>query len=189
MVFAAGPSSETVVNIADDLPDGGKALRCFLSPVDALIDAYFERSGQHREVKAVAAMRRDAFNGIDSKQVTTCVHLAWEGKDGHTALRSNGRPIAHAQLIRQRVSHGIIEFEPMAETLEVFDQMYQRAGLFAWRETLADIRRWDQARMDETVRHALRTMPAGKHETTGDRQLMLFDPEFRQWHFVPFSAT
>jgi hypothetical protein len=42
--------------------------------------------------------------------------------------------------------------------------------------------------MDDTVQHAIRTMPAGRRASIGRNQSMLFDPEFRQWHFVPRDA-
>jgi len=71
--------------------------------------------------------------------------------------------------------------------LERYGEMYLKAGLFAWRETLQEVARWDGQLLRETVEVALGTMPAGGRMDPGPEQSALFDPEFKQWHFVPCS--
>jgi hypothetical protein len=76
-------------------------------------------------------------------------------------------------------------FEVLPQTLDIFDQLYEAAGLFAWRETYLVLQGWDGMRLREMARQAIEAIPAvggGPDDCTG---FALFDPEFMQWHLVP----
>jgi hypothetical protein len=77
-------------------------------------------------------------------------------------------------------------FEVDPATLEMIDELHERAGLFAWRETHQAINEWDEARLCELAELALHTSPLKVvADTSNCDEVGLFDPEFGQWHFVP----
>ncbi|MEJ0002804.1 MAG: hypothetical protein WDN30_03235 [Pararobbsia sp.] len=72
--------------------------------------------------------------------------------------------------------------------LGMIDRLYERAGLFAWREThrgvLAGAREW----LTRRVMRAIGTMPTAQEDVSHCREAALFDPEFGQWHFVSLDG-
>jgi hypothetical protein len=82
-----------------------------------------------------------------------------------------------------------VEFEVDPYAFEVFDGIYEQAGLYAWRETVGQIENWTEARRDLAVERAIWSMPVTHVDASACNQLALVDPEFEQWHFVPFTPA
>jgi len=172
----------------ENMPRGAHVIRCFLSPLDALIEmAILSKSGEPWAVMPVSAIDRNKILDATQRRLVACVHQGWVARGGQIRLRPNRLPVAEGQLLKQARRGSLLRFGLDASTLEVLDHAYQRAGLFAWRETVEHVARWDSERLIDAAQHALRTMPVGTDTETGAQQLALFDPEFRRWHFVPLG--
>jgi hypothetical protein len=79
-------------------------------------------------------------------------------------------------------------FEVDPATLAALDDLHERAGLLAWRDTHHAIREWDWARLYEAAELALRSAPITTvNDASTSDGVGLFDPEFGQWHFVAAS--
>lgn len=79
------------------------------------------------------------------------------------------------------------------DTLDMLDRVHERAGLFAWQETLESIREeFAKPFLQQTgLRRAIAsfddilTIRVSMDDAT---QLALYDPEAARWHFVPRNA-
>ncbi|MFP6559555.1 hypothetical protein WJ542_14795 [Paraburkholderia sp. B3] len=86
-------------------------------------------------------------------------------------------------------------FEVDCATLESVSALYERAGLFAWRETLQEVDSWEGetlTRAYQLARKKLETADwrdASRENNPWPEQLALFDPEGGQWYFVSGSVT
>ena len=82
------------------------------------------------------------------------------------------------------------EVDPIA--LANFAQYRELAGLFAWRETHTNLLTWSDMRLQKVVARATESMEllrARPSDYSKCAQIALFDPEFEQWHIVPFTGT
>ena len=104
-------------------------------------------------------------------------------------VRPGSEPAACGKLTKRWPRGRLIRFELDSDTLETLDRVHEQAGLFAWRETVRDVARWDADKLRDTARFALKTMPTGVRTEAGPEQYALFDPEFRQCHFVPRAMS
>jgi len=179
----------TVTIHCDNMAAGGTTIRCFLSPLDAMIEASrLAKPGEPLSVISVREIDRAAAKEPHPVFPIGCVHMAWLARQGRLLVRPIGTPEALAEPFRCQSCRGRLRFEVARSTLDEIDTIYQRAGLYAWREAAANIRRWSEAERQEAVRIALRDMPVMQQDGTSYDQYALFDPEFRQWHFVPRDA-
>jgi hypothetical protein len=59
--------------------------------------------------------------------------------------------------------------------------------MYAWREIYRDMLEWHKARLEWAVQRAVQTMEISIADKAECTRAALFDPEFGQWHFVPFA--
>ncbi|MFC0401514.1 hypothetical protein [Paraburkholderia rhizosphaerae] len=78
-------------------------------------------------------------------------------------------------------------FEIDQEALDQLDEIHERAGLFAWREAHRDVTKWSSRRVNEVVTRAVASMTVTVGDISLSEEIALFDPEFEQWHIVPFA--
>jgi hypothetical protein len=190
IIVSLGESGANRLRV-DNLPGGGRVIRCFVSPLDALIEATcLTKSGQRFSVIDASSISRDAIQDDRGNRLHACIHHGWIGRGGVIPLRPGSEPAAYGELIKQRPRGRLIRFELDSDALATLDRVHEQAGLFAWRETVRDVARWDPDRLRDTARFALETMPTGVRTDTGpEEQYALFDPEFIQCHIVPRGAV
>lgn len=72
------------------------------------------------------------------------------------------------------------------ELLRLVDEIHEQAGLFAWKETANTFRHWSERDLWALAQQAWRDAPTMEADGAkpGFDQFALYDPEFRQWHFV-----
>lgn len=187
IIVSEDKSGESRLRI-DDTPRA-RVIRCFVSPLDAMIEAMcLARSGELFSVMNISAISRDALRSDLGNRLHACVHYAWLGRGGVIPLRPGSEPAACGELIKRWPRGRLIRFELDSGTLKELDRVYEQAGLFAWRDTVRDIAHWDPDKLRDTARFALDTMPTGAHTNADVDQYAVFDPGFRQWHFVPRDA-
>jgi hypothetical protein len=171
------------LHVATESDDEGRAILCFLSPLDALIEAArFTQLGQAYHVMLAACL-------------DGCLFRDATGAGWLRAFTPDGRPrtdaFCCAQAGRWAASPGRYTadgppwFEVDPATIEMIDGLHERAGLFAWRETHSAIYELDAARLREAAGLALRTASVTVvADTSNCDGVGLFDPEFGQWHCV-----
>ncbi|WP_322104741.1 hypothetical protein [Paraburkholderia sp. J41] len=173
------------LRIATESADEGRAVLCFLSPLDALIEAArLAQLGQAYHVMPAAQLDGSLFRDADGRGLVACIHAGWPTYAGRILLRLGGALGRYGQTIHIWANDPPW-FEVDPATVEMIDHLHEQAGLFAWRETHRAIHEWSGARMSKAVGQALRSAPvavvadASKCDGIG-----LFDPEFGQWHVV-----
>jgi hypothetical protein len=191
--FFVSPPAWALVNeaatgelrVATESDDDGRAILCFLSPLDALIEAArFSQLGQAYHVMPAAQLDCGLFQDADGRGLLACVHLGWPTHHGRILTRPGGAFGRYARTVHIWANDPPW-FEVDPATLAALDDLHERAGLFAWRETHRAIREWDWARLHEAAGLAIHTAPVmivdGASTCDG---VGLFDPEFGQWHIV-----
>ncbi|RAR64044.1 hypothetical protein C7401_105313 [Paraburkholderia unamae] len=173
------------LRVATESYDEGRAVLCFLSPLDAMIEAArFAHLGQTYRVTPAARLDGGHFRDADGRGLVACIHAGWPTQDGRILLRPGGALGRHGTTLHIWANDPPW-FEVDPETLAMLDGLHEQAGLFAWRETHHAIGGWDAVRLSEAASLALRTMAGAvvADPTTCDG-IALFDPEFGQWHCV-----
>jgi hypothetical protein len=150
---------------------------------------YLAKSGKRLSVIDASAINRDAIQSDWENRLHAFVHHAWIGRGGVIPVRPGSEPAACGTLTERWPRGRLIRFKLNSDTLETLDRVHEQAGMFAWRETVRDVAHWDADKRRDTARFALATMPTGVRTETSPEQYALFDPEFRQWHFVPRVMT
>lgn len=175
--------------IATERTAGGRAILCYLSPVDALIEVLrFSQIGQWFEVMHSEQVRHDAFLNADGHGLIADVHLGWPVIDGRLLTRPGGVLGGYTRLMHHWV-HEPLRFEFDERVLAEVARLHEWAGLYAWRETLDCVRAWHPGRLARVVARALNSIGTEKRDAAQCQQLALFDPEVERWHFVPCGAT
>jgi hypothetical protein len=59
--------------------------------------------------------------------------------------------------------------------------------MFAWRETYANMLEWEHERVQQASTRVANTIETSVVDRKDCTKAALFDPEFGQWHFVPFA--
>ncbi|MGF6606391.1 hypothetical protein OKW45_001291 [Paraburkholderia sp. WSM4175] len=173
------------LRVATESAGEGRAILCFLSPLDALIEtARFAQLGETYHVAPAAHFDGGLFRDADGRGLVACIHAGWPTQGGRILLRPGGALGRYARTIRIWANDPPW-FEVDPATIEMIDRLHEQAGLFAWRETLSAIHEWDAARLREAAGLALRTAAGAvvAAPSTCDG-IGLFDPEFGQWHCV-----
>jgi hypothetical protein len=68
------------------------------------------------------------------------------------------------------------------------DRFHEKAGLFAYGESLAARMKWDDHPMDREVSVAVQNVPATCKANSGIvNQVSVYDLEAKQWHFVALA--
>ncbi|WP_233271780.1 hypothetical protein [Paraburkholderia acidiphila] len=68
----------------------------------------------------------------------------------------------------------------------LIERIRERAGLFAWRETVQTFSAWDRHSLEALAGQAWRHTPVVEIDGADPDfdQFAVYDPEFRQWHVV-----
>ncbi|QBQ96967.1 hypothetical protein [Paraburkholderia pallida] len=147
-------------HVATESADEGRAILCFLSPLDALIEvARFAQLGQMYHVMPAAHLDGGLFRDADGRGLVACIHAGWPTYAGRILLRPGGALGRYDQMIHIWANDPPW-FEVDPATLKMIDHLHEQAGLFAWRETHRAIHEWSGARMSKAVGQALRSAPA-----------------------------
>lgn len=176
--------------IGKESTQAGLAASCYLSPLDAAIEAaQLTKAGRPHHVMAASAFDLGAFLDERGSELVVAVHVGWPAHNGVLLRHPDGRPGRCCKLLRQAL--GIPPtFEADAGTLAPYGRFREQAGLFAWTETLCEVRKWPATRLRHVATKAVAAITSrceANHWKTAT-QLAAFDPEFGQWHFVPFSS-
>lgn len=187
----------TIEVVTETLPEG-EAPVCFLSPVDAHIEGLLRAKPGLRYYLVDTSFAHESYFRRSNGLLVALLHLAWVGHSGRMMLRPSGKPFRYLRTcVEEANGSGPLTFELDVGTLDVVDRLYEQAGLFAWRETSY----WESSsaagmQMPELERHreianlAVRSARAVKlPEVRAREELILFDPEFLQWHAVARIAV
>jgi len=165
-----------------------EAILCFLSPVDAMMEGILRaKPGLRYKVQPAAQVAQHYFLTLDHC-LTLTLHLAWLASDGRVLVRGSGAPCRLFRALRKDASQGMpVRFEVDADSLDEADYLYERAGLLAWEEMHRDHHRDEQTAIAGIRAARVTPKPAGLEGSRAD--LALFDPESRQWHFLPQDSA
>ncbi|SIO72623.1 hypothetical protein SAMN05444172_9087 [Burkholderia sp. GAS332] len=173
--------------IATENTPRGRAVLCFLSPFDALIEVgHFTRLGQVCHTVSASEIGHKRFLRASRHELIACLHLGWLARDGRILARPGIEPRRYIRTLHQEIRIPL-SLEVGEESIRALDRLHEAAGLFAWRETIGAFRNWGERNVAEVVDYALRSMMLTLEFPSSCNQLALFDPEFAQWHFVPIA--
>ncbi|NYH16285.1 hypothetical protein [Paraburkholderia bryophila] len=172
----------------------GHAVRCFLSPFDAMLDGLgliSQELSVHFEIRPVRNVAPEAFLSCRGFQRPLSFHLAWLAHDYRLVVRENGC-LTRLTLTQGRRPRGDSDQQSLqidSDVWTIIDALHQQAGLFAWRETQKAVRQWLDA--PASARDALERAfclrddpPLIQFAPNEAKQLALYDPEAARWHFV-----
>ncbi|MEW9584922.1 hypothetical protein [Paraburkholderia sp. DGU8] len=180
-----------------ELSDGQAGLRCYPSPFDALLDisrnpAVVVGREQSIIIHPVSALRPgpEAGSAPNGRPAIPCVHVAWRARSGKLVIRADGMPSAVLSTSPELTSGGTIREFPRG-LLRLVDEIHEQAGLFAWKETANSFPEWGEDDLRALADQAWRDVPTIDADGVepGFDQFALYDPEFRQWHFVEAEAV
>jgi hypothetical protein len=169
--------------------DGRAALGYYLSPFDALIDVsralLCAMRTQTFSVRPVDAFRPQAVEAPDGSPLIASLHVAWRARSGRVLVRPDGRPNS-LLCSNEEMESGRTVLEPPPGAVCLIEAIHERAGLFAWRETMQTYDAWDRRTLALLARQAWQRTPG---EEVDDPlpdfdQCAVYDPEGQQWHFV-----
>jgi hypothetical protein len=133
----------------------------YLSLLNAMIEAMYWVVAQRKryEVQQAELVPPNVFVSSDRTALVAELRLGWPALDGKIVLESDGNTAAYAALMIHSTSFGLPAFfELDPETLGLIDQLHERAGMFAWRDTYCDMLGWDDAHMEWAVARAIDSM-------------------------------
>ncbi|WP_454738180.1 hypothetical protein [Cupriavidus necator] len=166
----------------------GRAITCFLSPFDAMLEAGMRGAlGRTCQVAPASLLDGNLFRDADGAGFIAEIHLGWPAHDGCLLQTPSGAVGRYAH----EMHHWAGEpegFEVDAVTLAEFAKLREAAGLFAWQETNREILMWDATRLTTAFGRAAETVAFTQGDIADCNQIAMFDPEFGQWHFVPMSS-
>ncbi|MDB0533445.1 hypothetical protein [Ralstonia solanacearum] len=168
------------------------AVRCHLSPVDALIEVVqMMQIGMECQVVPAAVVDPSHFKGAGDRGYRADLHLGWPACNGKLMLRFTGRLATYSRVL---TSNQAVEPSPTClqvdeDSLAAFSRLREFAGLFAWSETITQILQWDAERLTGVVRRVLDTIDIEHGDASQVNQIAMFDPEFEQWHFVALNLA
>ncbi|SEB00754.1 hypothetical protein [Paraburkholderia sartisoli] len=167
----------------------GRAVTCFLSPFDAVIEAaHYTRHGWPHQVMAASQFEEGLFREHDGHGLIADIHLGWPAIDGRILARPGGAFGRCCQVMH----HWALDrsgFEVDEIMLAEYTRFRELAGLYAWQETARNIPNWTGLRRQVIAEQAMDSLELTHGDPKDCRQLALFDPEFQQWHFVPYAET
>jgi hypothetical protein len=180
------------VRVAGEQTEQGRAVLCFLSPIDAMIEAaHYTSLGPSHRVMVASEVDRRLFRDTDGRGLIAEIHLGWPSLNGRILLRQCGI-LGRCTRTMHHWSRDPVTFEVDPIALANFAQYRELAGLFAWRETHTNLLTWSDMRLQKVVARATESMEllrARPSDYSKCAQIALFDPEFEQWHIVPFTGT
>ncbi|MFL9990474.1 hypothetical protein PQR34_04870 [Paraburkholderia sediminicola] len=179
------------LRVAGSDTKAGPAVSCYLSPVHAMMDAaYWMYRGKRYNVSEINMIAPETFATANGAALVAEVRLGWPAIDGKIVLESDDNIATCSRLIAHSIPDGVPPFfGPDEDALAQIDHLHELAGMFAWRDIYRDMLTWDKARMERAVTCAIDSMEVSTAKLADCQQIALFDPEFEQWHFVPFTET
>lgn len=185
----AEPGKNSGLQVAGSKTKAGPAVSCFLSPLHAMIEVmYWACRGIRYDLHHAGLISPDLFVNADGTALVAGLRLGWPALDGKIVMESDGNSASCAQLMIHSTLNGpppFFELDP--ETLGQVERMHEHAGMYAWREVYEDMLEWDKGRLEWAVKRAVETMKISTADKSACTKAALFDPEFGQWHFVPFA--
>lgn len=167
----------------------GRAITCYLSPVDALIEVLqLSQIGKQYKVMPAQLVPADLWRDADGKGFIANVHLGWPVLDGRLLLRPGGALAGYGRMMHHWAREPL-RFEFDEVVLADVTRLHEWAGLFAWRETLDHVCAWKPGTVGRVVARALTSISMAGDDATKCGHVALFDPESGQWHFVPHAAS
>ena len=177
--------------MCEPLPEGDSIV-AFLSPINAMIDAAYAAKPPTKFYQHIPIQTFDPREFINDYDGTLrfafhCGYAAYEEK---IAIRKNGglggMVLLQTEVI-QKNDINSIDFKVDGEILEAIKRTYGYAGLFAYQETFTHVGRWTEQRCQQEVYAAIQTVGTTVDPSVEFNQIAIYDPEFRQWHFVPLE--
>jgi hypothetical protein len=170
----------------------GDAMLAFLSPFDAWIEAtYSSKPGKLYRVIDATTFDPSELISNSRGQLNAGLHLGWAACDGKLLAKKNGELVGYMMLQTLKVAPADaedIEFILSAENRKSVDLFHEKAGLFAYAETLESSMKWDDQRLDQEVSLAMQNVPATCEAFGADiNQVAVYDLEAKQWHFVALA--
>lgn len=165
--------------------DHGGAVLCFLSLLDAMIEVeHAARVGRELRILRASNVEGTLFRDLDGQGLLASLHVAWLASGPKILARPSGVLARFTTDLHEWAGDPVF-FEVPPDTLDVFNDTYELAGLFAWRETNQMVQRWDEARLRDAAKRALNTVQVTGGQSEDCNGLALFNPESMEWHFVP----
>ncbi|CAB3762935.1 hypothetical protein [Paraburkholderia humisilvae] len=185
------PGENGGYQVCGDGREDGASVGCYLSPLHALIEAeYNALTGRQYDVAHAGWIDPQVFRTADGKGLTADLRLGWPVRDGKILLRQDGglASFARRMVHSTNTSTPPPYFEIDQEALDYIDSLHERAGLFAWREAYRNVTKWSSRRVTDVVTRAVASMKVTEGDISRCVEAALFDPEFEQWHIVPYAV-
>jgi len=167
----------------------GDAMLTYLSPFDAWIEvAYSSKPGKvYRVIDASTFDPREMIGDFGGK-LHVGLHLGWAACNGALLAKPSGELVGYMTMQTLAVAEkdmADIEFDLNVENRQKIDRFHEKAGLFAYAESLAACMKWDPRRFDQEVALAIQNAPATCEASSAEvNQIAVYDLEGKQWHFV-----
>ncbi|MBB5409320.1 hypothetical protein HDG34_003261 [Paraburkholderia sp. HC6.4b] len=176
-------------DVSCEAGEDGPSVACYTNPVTAVIDAtqYARAREPGYAPRLAGSLERALFYRADCRCLMTDVRIGWPVLNRRIILRTDRTLSSVSRHIRVPVLHGEApdSFELDEAGLQWLDDIHERAGLFAWRETARAVASWPPDRVAQAANRALRSIEVTVCDPALCDEVALFDPETGQWHFVP----
>lgn len=173
-----------------DDPSAGSAMSVYRSPFDAYLDATFH-SVAGQSYQAIEAHRFDPSELIHANggKLHTFMHCGWGAHDGRLIVRRKGHLVNlyAGNSLEVHPGRPIRLTTPQAD-LNAYDQMREKAGLFAHLEAHDSFLTLCETHRQEAMSTAVQRIPGRADVGHEVNQMALYDPEAEQWHFLPISV-
>lgn len=180
-----------IPHVRSERTELGRAITCFLTPFDAMIEAaHLTRLGKPYLVMSASDLGRHMFRDLDGRGLVADIHLGWPTKSGRLLLRPSGRLARYSRVTHQWARDPLM-FEVDDIALAEYAKLRELAGLYAWQETAREFLNWPPERRYTVIEYAIDSIGSVERSGKGASEcekIALFDPEFEQWHFVPPAA-
>lgn len=163
----------------------GPFVRCYVSAFDALIDSVAlcaASTSLYQPVRVSEAPEDAPIDGDTQSMVI--FHLGWRARNYRILQRPDGRlsGIGWPQLPRPAGPGIEMDFT----ALVAIHQLFESAGLYAWREVNRLLAVRSQPRLVADALDALSSSNADRETDAKDyNQVAIFDHDACEWHFVP----
>ncbi|OXC79547.1 hypothetical protein BSU04_06340 [Caballeronia sordidicola] len=192
VTFAPKPGAPDHARVMCYPTPEGDAMLTYLSPFDAWIEAtYSSKPGTpYRVIDASTFDPREMVSDLRGK-LNVGLHIGWTASDGKLLAKPSGELVGYMALQTLAVAPADmedIEFTLNVENRKSVDTFHEKAGLFAYSESLEASMKWGDHRLDREVALAMQNVPATCEASSADiNQIAVYDLEGKQWHFVALA--
>jgi len=183
------PSEPDWANVLCEGSGDSQAIRAFLSPFDAMLEAAYASSpGKPYHVVPAHQYVPSGFLADHNGRLALDIQFGWPAHDGALICRRNGSLAACCKHQEQhvppeRAHHIAVKVD--ADTLTAIERVHENAGLFAYKEAFSRVIGWAEEHRHRAIATAIQKIPGTVPSGSECNQIALYDPEFEQWHFVP----